>query len=271
MKHLSKLSAMLCFATASLCSSCSLGPKSSGSEVQHTIGETSSNLVKAPSCTQKEETLLADELAYVKKLAKYIIDSNPATFRGNLKFETFCFAIARSNSANARCMPDGTIEVTTGLLQLMKNDAQVAAVLSHELAHYTMNHFARKNTESRVKLEQEADEVGNEFYTRAHFDQQNFKKMFEQLRAADGQSSCSATSSPTAQVSSDAFHPSECARIEDIGNENDLHKNVYEKLKADQQFIDKSNDLQNVQKKYANAQTLNLGLSSAANGSDQQK
>lgn len=49
---------------------------------------------------------------------------------------------ARSPFGNAGCFGEGTFYVTTGLLALIENESQLAAVLAHEAAHYELNHAA---------------------------------------------------------------------------------------------------------------------------------
>lgn len=45
--------------------------------------------------------------------------------------------------ANAFAIPGGRIYVTTGLLRTLDNEAEVAAVLAHEVAHVSCRHYAR--------------------------------------------------------------------------------------------------------------------------------
>jgi len=45
---------------------------------------------------------------------------------------------------NAYCVGEGTIMITTGFLSRMQNQSQLASLLSHELAHYQLNHVRRR-------------------------------------------------------------------------------------------------------------------------------
>lgn len=48
--------------------------------------------------------------------------------------------IMRSPVPNAFCVGEGTIAITTGLLESMETEEQITWVLSHELAHYELDH-----------------------------------------------------------------------------------------------------------------------------------
>lgn len=50
------------------------------------------------------------------------------------------FGVIDSETANAFSAPGGYVVVTTGLLKKMKNEAQLAGVLGHEIGHVTMRH-----------------------------------------------------------------------------------------------------------------------------------
>jgi len=49
-----------------------------------------------------------------------------------------------SEQLNAFALPGGKIGFYTGILDLMANDDQIAAVMGHEVAHVTFNHSAKR-------------------------------------------------------------------------------------------------------------------------------
>jgi metalloendopeptidase OMA1, mitochondrial len=53
-------------------------------------------------------------------------------------------SLIRKNEANAFCLPGGKIVVYTGILPLTQNDAGLATVLGHEVAHATAEHVAER-------------------------------------------------------------------------------------------------------------------------------
>ena len=50
------------------------------------------------------------------------------------------FVVFESKEANAFCLPGGKIGVYTGILPIVKDDAGLATVLGHEIAHATLHH-----------------------------------------------------------------------------------------------------------------------------------
>ena len=52
--------------------------------------------------------------------------------------------LLRKNVANAYCLPGGKIVVYTGILPVTRNDAGLATVLGHEVAHATAEHVAER-------------------------------------------------------------------------------------------------------------------------------
>ena len=63
----------------------------------------------------------------------------------------FRFFVIEDPSINASAFPDGTVLVHTGLLGAAENEAQLAFVLSHEIAHVLQAHHWRHVTETRTK------------------------------------------------------------------------------------------------------------------------
>jgi predicted Zn-dependent protease len=53
-------------------------------------------------------------------------------------------SLLRKNEANAYCLPGGKIVVYTGIVPLTRNDAGLATVLGHEVAHATAEHVAER-------------------------------------------------------------------------------------------------------------------------------
>lgn len=84
---------------------------------------------------QKEILTDAAATDYLRAVTKNIFDANSNISNKNLRIY-----FSRSYIPNASSMGEGTILFNIGLLTHLENEAQMAFVLCHELAHYFLNH-----------------------------------------------------------------------------------------------------------------------------------
>lgn len=63
---------------------------------------------------------------------------------------TYRFTVLDLEMVNAFALPGGYIYLTRGLLAHLNNEAQLAAVLGHEIGHVAARHAARQHTASRI-------------------------------------------------------------------------------------------------------------------------
>lgn len=80
----------------------------------------------------------------VKRVAPKIIRAaggNPAEWE---------VQVFQSDQLNAFALPGGKIGFYTGILDLMENDAQIAAVMGHEVAHVNFNHSGERYSQSSL-------------------------------------------------------------------------------------------------------------------------
>lgn len=68
---------------------------------------------------------------------------------GTSKALEFRFFVVEDSSINAASLPDGTLLINTALLGAIQNEAQLAFVLSHEIAHVLQVHYWREVHETR--------------------------------------------------------------------------------------------------------------------------
>ena len=73
----------------------------------------------------------------------------PVGNRGTSKALEFRFFVVEDSSINAASLPDGTLLINTALLGAIQNEAQLAFVLSHEIAHVLQVHYWREVHETR--------------------------------------------------------------------------------------------------------------------------
>jgi len=62
----------------------------------------------------------------------------------------YSFRVVNAVYANAYAFPGGTIAITRGLLVELRSEAELAALLGHELAHVNVRHTARQITRSTL-------------------------------------------------------------------------------------------------------------------------
>jgi hypothetical protein len=83
---------------------------------------------------------------YVSHLGDSLI---PKGAEGTSRPIEFRFFVVEDPSINAESLPDGTLLINTGLLGALENEAQLAFVLSHEMAHVLQVHYRREIEETR--------------------------------------------------------------------------------------------------------------------------
>ena len=80
--------------------------------------------------------------AEMQRLGEEMLADWPAPLKGY----GYRFALVDSPGVNAFALPAGRIFVTTGLLDLFETEAELKAVLAHEIAHVESRHSRRKKT-----------------------------------------------------------------------------------------------------------------------------
>lgn len=87
--------------------------------------------------TLMSQAPLADDKtvqAYVNRVGYWLVQHSP---RQNLPWH---FVVVNNPSANAFAAPGGYVFITTGMLQHVHNEAELAGVLAHEIAHVVERH-----------------------------------------------------------------------------------------------------------------------------------
>jgi len=153
------------------------------------------------------------------------------------------YAVFVGDAPNAFVLPGGHVGVTTGLLKIVENDDQLAAVIGHEAGHVVARHAAERQSQTLTsslligvlgaaagssdaaraissygggaakygfllpfsrKQELEADRLGVDFMQRAGYRPREAVTLWEHMQAQGGASS-------TPQIAS--THPSDASRI----------------------------------------------------------
>ena len=108
------------------------------------------------------------------------------------------YNVIQTDQINAFCLPGGKIGVMTGLVEIVKNDDQLAAVIAHEVAHALAHHASERVARERVvghglrglsydrDQELEADHIGIFLMTFAGYDPQEAADFWVQMQRARG-------------------------------------------------------------------------------------
>ena len=112
----------------------------------------------------KEIISNAEVNQYLNQLTQEIISQNKNKLPGNIRIQ-----FSRSHWPNASSMGEGTIFFNIGLFTRLQNESQVAFVISHELAHYCLNHSNKSiqryvETVNSEEFQKELKEIRNSAY-----------------------------------------------------------------------------------------------------------
>ena len=83
-------------------------------------------------------------LYYINQLGQKLVKASGTQ-------EDFRFYLINDDTLNAFAVPGGYISVHTGLIERASTEAELASVLSHEIAHVTQHHIARGLEKSRFQ------------------------------------------------------------------------------------------------------------------------
>lgn len=87
-----------------------------------------------------EYNLFFDDIYLEEYLQSLLPSIHPVTLTdgrpGNLSIK-----VVVDNTPNAFCLPNGTIMISTGMLSLIDSEQELIAVISHEVAHFVLDHY----------------------------------------------------------------------------------------------------------------------------------
>lgn len=153
--------------------------------------------IELQSCDRSQFTEgLPESNAYLNALMRHIARENPEVFHGDLAPDRLCIGVkyldggARAWATAERRM----ITINHGLILRARNDAQMALVVSHEMAHLSLRHIHTDPDTESSQDEADADRVGAHFFLKAGFTadelawrQQQIADVLAQLGITPGQ------------------------------------------------------------------------------------
>ncbi|MFV0530658.1 MAG: M48 family metallopeptidase [Flavobacteriales bacterium] len=78
---------------------------------------------------------------------KFFIDMGKPNYLANYQWE---YKVIESDQLNAWCMPGGKVAFYTGILPVCKDDAGIAVVMGHEIAHAIANHGGERMSQGEL-------------------------------------------------------------------------------------------------------------------------
>ncbi len=98
---------------------------------------------------ERDGLVLVDESAnaFLRRVGQSLIPRDLQLERVSWKFRAL-----RDPQPNAFALPNGSVYVTTGLLTLIDNESQLAAIIAHELTHVMRRHTYVHNRSNRKKF-----------------------------------------------------------------------------------------------------------------------
>jgi predicted Zn-dependent protease len=165
---------------------------------------------------EKTSHLISDPLIteYVNRIGQTLVRNSDAQV-------PFTIKVVDSDDVNAFALPGGFFYVNSGLILLADNEAELAGVMAHEIAHVAACHVARENTRGQLinlasiplvfigggigyavrdvvavavplsflkfnrGFETEADFLGVEYLYKSGYDPQAFTSFFERVHAME--------------------------------------------------------------------------------------
>lgn len=180
--------------------------------------------------------------AYINRIGQNLVKNSDAKV-------PFTFRVLDSSQINAFALPGGYLYVSSGLILAADNEAELAAVMAHEIAHVAAHHAMRQMTREHYsqlgsaplillggwagygvveasnlalplaflqysrQFEAQADYLGVEYLYRAGYDPTAMITFFEKIAALDKKK-------PGAMARAFATHPQTPARI--LATENEI-------------------------------------------------
>ncbi len=106
------------------------------------LGQETAAQVRKQVTVVKDPTLTA----YVNAVGKRLMASREATASGF----PFTFEVVADPSINAFALPGGPMFINTGLLRAVDNEAELAAVMGHEMSHVILRHGTNQASKANL-------------------------------------------------------------------------------------------------------------------------
>lgn len=131
-----------------LCCSCRTVPFSDRQQLLLTSDAEEQALGASAYSEYKKEFPVSTKRDYTEALNRVGRAIQKVAARDDYKWE---FVVLASDTANAFCLPGGKVAVYSGLFQFVANDAELATVVSHEIAHALARHGGERMSMAQLQ------------------------------------------------------------------------------------------------------------------------
>ncbi len=208
---------------------------------------------------------------YVARIGQDLV---PHVHRSNMPY---AFQCVNATYINAYAFPGGSIAVTRGILLKLQNEAELAALLGHELGHVNARHTAEQVSKSQLSSlligglsvaaatqgsalgeltqqlgalgqgiflskysrdnEREADALGNEYMVKAGYGSRGFSGLMEMLNSLHKER-------PSASSMLFSTHPMSSERLDSaLQRERDIYRNTADRPLNRERYMDETASL----------------------------
>ncbi len=149
-----KISAIcVCIITALSVSSCATNPE--GKKIFNMVDSKQLNAMGLSAFDEMKVKAKVSPDAGLQNYVKCVTNKLIAELPGDFAKQDWEVVVFDDQTPNAFALPGGKVGVHTGILQVAQNEAQLAAVIGHELSHVTYQHGGQ-----RVSLQMASEAAG---------------------------------------------------------------------------------------------------------------
>jgi len=138
---------LLVVAGLALLTGCSTVPVTGRSQFNLMTPDSEAQLGLTSFETMKKEVPVSQDV-YAKALVRKVGQKIAAVASPDMPNAQWEFVVFESKEANAFCLPGGKVGVYTGILPITKDEAGLATVLGHEIAHAVARHGGERMSEA---------------------------------------------------------------------------------------------------------------------------
>lgn len=138
-------------ASAALPVLCGCGPQHSLPEPTSAQLNAAQRTIEAAGSLQRTQRSQAQQVEMLRRVATRVIGAADPFCRDYLDGPCrFNVGLDTAPEANAYAAEGNVVAVTSGMMEIVQNDAELAAVVAHEVGHHLANHLQRAGTRTQL-------------------------------------------------------------------------------------------------------------------------